>query len=392
MHPKVITVATLLIAIASITPSLNAQGLNSSSSNEAQTRERYPQAGDSEESGPLAKDLSANIDRASVDRAMRKVADWQLLRAQEHWSQDWTFAALYTGLMAAGDSLHEARYRDAMLTMSQKFQWKLGPRETHADDQAIGQTYLGLYAQKHDPARIAPLRTQLDRVMTIPDDPTKPVWWWCDALFMTPPVWTRLYKATGETKYLDYMDHEWWITSKLLWDPNEHLYFRDATYFDKREKNGKKIFWSRGNGWVMAGLARVLTDMPAQYPSRGKYVEQFNQMAARVAELQQPDGLWKSGLLDESDYALPEVSGSAFFVYGLAWGVNHHLLDRAKYEPVVAKAWAGLIAHIYEDGRLGCIQPVGAAPGEFKPTSSYVYGVGAFLLAGSEVRVLKASR
>jgi rhamnogalacturonyl hydrolase YesR len=132
--------------------------------------------------------------------------------------------------------------------------------------------------------------------------------------------------------------------------------------------------------------------MPAQYPSRGKYVEQFNQMAARVAELQQPDGLWKSGLLDESDYALPEVSGSAFFVYGLAWGVNHHLLDRAKYEPVVAKAWAGLIAHIYEDGRLGCIQPVGAAPGEFKPTSSYVYGVGAFLLAGSEVRVLKASR
>jgi rhamnogalacturonyl hydrolase YesR len=352
-----------------------------------QPRSQY--IGDSEESEALARDLSPSLTKADVDRAMRKVADWQLQRVQEHWSQDWTFAAMYTGFMAAANSLHETRYSNAMLSMSTGFQWRLGPRQTHADDQAIGQTYLQFYLQNHDPERLVHVREQYDRIMQLPDDPEKPVWWWCDALFMAPPVWARLYQATQEKKYLDYMDSEWWITSKLLWDPDDHLYFRDATYFNKREKNGKKIFWSRGNGWAMAGLARVLEGMPADYSSRAKYVEQFQELAGRVLQLQGTDGLWKPSLLDAEDYPLPEVSGSAFFVYGLAWGVNHHLLNRAKYEPAIAKAWAGLIAHIYEDGRLGCIQPVGAAPGEFKPASSYVYGVGAFLLAGSEVRELK---
>jgi rhamnogalacturonyl hydrolase YesR len=220
--------------------------------------------------------------------------------------------------------------------------------------------------------------------MKVPDDPAKPVWWWCDALFMAPPVWTRLAKATGDKSYLDYMDHKWWITSNLLYDLQEHLYTRDATYLDKHEANGKKIFWSRGNGWVMGGLARVLEAMPQDYPTRGKYVEQFQQMAEKVALLQGADGLWRPGLLDEKSYALPEVSGSAFFVYALAWGINHGVLDRVTYLPVVQRGWAGLLTHIYKDGRLGCIQPIGAAPGDFKPTSSYVYGAGAFLLAGSE--------
>jgi unsaturated rhamnogalacturonyl hydrolase len=352
-------------------------------------QERSKYIGDSEDPGPLASDLSTSLRQADVDRAMRKVADWQLQRVQEHWSQDWTFAAMYAGFMAAGDSLPEPRYLQAMQAMSEGFEWRLGPRLTHADDQAIGQTYLGLYLRDPKAQRIAQVRQQFDQAMQLADDPAKPVWWWCDALFMAPPVWTRLYQATGEKKYLDYMDREWWITSKLLYDADEHLYFRDATYLNKREKNGKKIFWSRGNGWVMAGLARVLDGMPADYPSRKKYIAQFRQLAARVAELQGSDGLWRPGLLDADAYPLPEVSGSAFFVYAMAWGVHHHLLDRSKYEPVIAKAWAGLIAHIYEDGRLGCIQPIGAAPGDFKPASSYVYGVGAFLLAGSEVRLLK---
>ena len=387
------TVACVMLAGLCTSYLLAQQSVGSnvgSSAKELTTPERSKYVGDSEESGPLAKDLSPSLNRADVDHAMRKIADWQLLRVQEHWSQDWTFAAMYTGFMAAGDSLHEARYRNAMLAMSEGFDWRLGPRLTHADDQAIGQTYLALYRKERDPKRIAAVRTQFDQIMQLPDDPAKPVWWWCDALFMAPPVWTRLSYATGEKKYLDYMDREWWITSKLLFDPQEHLYFRDATYFDKREKNGKKIFWSRGNGWVMAGLARVLEGMPADYPSRAKYVEQFRQLATRVAELQGSDGLWRPGLLDAGDYPLPEVSGSAFFVYAMAWGINHHVLDRAKYEPVVARAWAGLISHIYADGRLGCIQPIGAAPGDFQPASSYVYGIGAFLLAGSEVRLLKA--
>jgi rhamnogalacturonyl hydrolase YesR len=323
---------------------------------------------------------------------MRKVGDWELERARPSFSQDWTFAALYAGFMAASKTLPKSGYEDAMMQVGDKFDWKLGPRLIHADDQAVGQTYLGLYRDYHEARMIQPTRNQFDSLMKMPDDPQKPVWWWCDALFMAPPVWARLYSATGDKSYLDYMDREWWITSNLLYDPQEHLYFRDATYLHKTEANGKKLFWSRGNGWVMGGLARVLQEMPEDYPTRPKYIQQYREMAARVASLQGTDGLWRSGLLDADAYQLPEVSGSAFFVYSLAWGVNHGILDRATYVPVVKKGWAGLVSHIYVDGRLGCIQPIGGAPGVFKPSSSYVYGVGAFLLAGSEVHRLAQGR
>lgn len=341
--------------------------------------------GDTPDNPPPLAHLSPEFKRKPIEAAMRKVGDWELQRARPNFSQDWTFAALYTGFMAAAKTLPEPQYEDAMMEVGNKFDWKLGPRLSHADDQAIGQTYLELYQEHHDPKMIAPTRDQFDALMKTPDDPEKPVWWWCDALFMAPPVWARLYQATGDKSYLDYMDREWWITSKLLYDPDEHLYFRDASYLQKTEANGKKIFWSRGNGWVMAGLARVLEVMPDNYPSREKYVDQYRQMAERVASLQGTDGLWRPGLLDADAYPLPEVSGSAFFVYSLAWGIDHGLLERGEYLPVVKRGWVGLLSHIYEDGRLGCIQPIGAAPGAFKPSSSYVYGVGAFLLAGSEV-------
>jgi rhamnogalacturonyl hydrolase YesR len=148
------------------------------------------------------------------------------------------------------------------------------------------------------------------------------------------------------------------------------------------------MFWSRGNGWVMAGIIRTLQYLPKDDPARAKYVAQFKEMAARVAELQSPDGLWRAGLLDSADYDLPENSGSAFFAYALAAGVNEGLLDKKTYRPVIDKAWAGLLHHVYADGRLGCIQQTGAEPQPFKASASYTYGVGAFLLAGSEIRKL----
>ena len=341
--------------------------------------------GDTLDNPPPLAGQSPALNRTAVRAAMRKVGDWELHRTNIYFNQDWTFAALYAGYSAAAKTLPDAGYEEALLAMGAKFDWKLGPRLTHADDQAIGQTYLDLYEQKRETNRIAPTQEQFDTLMKTADDPAKPVWWWCDALFMAPPVWARLYKATGERSYLNYMDHEWWITSSLLYDPQEHLYFRDATFLQKHEANGKKLFWSRGNGWVMAGLARVLDEMPADYPTRSKYIAQYREMAARVASLQGADGLWRPGLLDADAYKLPEISGSAFFVYAMAWGINHSILDRKTYLPIVQNGWKGLVEHIYVDGRLGCIQPIGAAPGDFSASSSYVYGVGAFLLAGSEV-------
>lgn len=338
--------------------------------------------------GPLAHDLSGKLTQAAVKSAMRKVADWQLGQVSTEVSQDWTFATLYLGLLEASNTLHDPRYLQYVKGVGDHYHWTLGPRKMHADDQAIGQSYLWLYSRDPQPQYIAPLRQQFDDGMQAPDDPQKPVWWWCDALFMAPPVWTHLASVTHDQKYLAYMDREWHITANLLWDPDQHLFFRDKSYLDKREKNGQKIFWSRGNGWVMGGLVQVLTYMPANDPRRPFYTEKFRQMAAKIRSLQGDDGLWRPGLLDAADYPYPEISGSAFFVYSIAWGLHHGLLDKAQFRPVVERGWSGLVNHIYADGRLGSIQPIGAAPGAYTPGSSYVFGVGAFLLAGSEVNQL----
>jgi unsaturated rhamnogalacturonyl hydrolase len=347
-------------------------------------------AGDSpDEPGPLATDLSPALTHAAIRKAAQEVADWQLARAEPIFNQQWTYAALYDGLLAASKTTGDPRYHDAIVKMAAHFDWKLvDARFPHADDMALGQSYMDLYLEKRDPMRIADTKAILDRLIVRPDDPEKLLWWWCDALFMAPPVLAKMSAATGDRRYLDYMDREWWQTSASLYDPAEHLYFRDSRYLTQKEKSGQKIFWSRGNGWVMGAFAKVLEVMPKDYPSREKYITQYKEMADRVAAIQGKDGLWRSGLLDQESYDLPEVSGSAFFTYSLAWGINHSVLDRAKFQPVVERAWAGILSHIYADGRLGSIQPIDGQPGKFKPSASSVYGVGAFLLAASELDAL----
>ena len=351
----------------------------------AGTPQADPSGDDAAEPGPLASDLSSALKPQAVKKAMRKVADWQLRTAESRFSTDWTYAALYDGLLAASRATGDLRYHDAVLKFAEANGWKLGPQFAMADDEAVAQAYVELYFEHPEPQRIAAIKDEANKLLQRPEDPQKDLWWWCDALFMAPPALARLAKATGDTRYLNYMDREWWITSAHLYDPAAHLYSRDAGFLDKHEKNGAKLFWSRGNGWVLAGLARVITYLPGDFPSRARYVEQFRQMAKEVASIQGEDGLWRSGLLDPGAYPHPEVSGSAFFTFALAWGINTGLLDRKTYEPVVAKAWKGLLGHIYADGRLGSMQKIGGAPGDVSPGGSYVYGVGAFLLAGSEV-------
>jgi unsaturated rhamnogalacturonyl hydrolase len=337
--------------------------------------------------GPLAQILSPKLDRSDLGNAMMLVADWQLTRLPEQAQVDWTWAALYDGFMAVPDQVAGKKYKIAMMKVAGDLNWQPGPRVMHADDQAVGQMYLEQYMIHKDPKMIAAMRARLDTEMATPDptDPQKPLWWWCDALFMAPPVFADMAAVTGDKKYLAFMDREWDITTALLYDRSKHLYFRDASYLDKHEKNGEPLFWSRGNGWVMGGIVRVLQRLPANSPPRPKYIALLKGMAAEMVSIQSKDGLWRPGLLDADSYPLPEVSGSAFITYALAYGVNEGILDRATYWPAVEKAWAGMISHVYADGRLGSIQPVGAAPGAYTETSSYVYGVGAFLLAGSEI-------
>jgi unsaturated rhamnogalacturonyl hydrolase len=343
--------------------------------------------------GPLATGLSAELKAKDIDAAMKKVADWQVAVAEPHFNKQWTFAALYDGLLAASKTTGDPKYHDAVLHFAERSDWTLlNNRFPHADDQAFGQAYLDLYREDPKPVRMADTKAIMDRLIVRPDDPDKLLWWWCDALFMSPPVLLRMYEITHDRKYLDYMDHEWWLTSASLYNQENHLYFRDSRYFTQKQANGKPIFWSRGNGWVMGALVNVLRIMPADYPARPKYIAQFREMAAEIAAIQSQDGLWRSGLLDPDAYDLPEVSGSAFFTFGIAYGINEKILDRKTYLPVVEKSWKGMLAHIYADGRLGSIQPIDGQPGKFKPSASYVYGVGGFLLAGSEMHRLAAAK
>lgn len=347
--------------------------------------------------GPLATDLSPALTPAAIDAATRKVADWQLARAQPYFDRIWTWSVLYSGFIATSDQTGDSKYRDAMTEMSKKYGWAMRSQKPNADDQSIGQTYVELYLRdgKKDAGMIAPTRAALDSVIDISTlragDPRIP-WWWCDSLFMAPPLWARMYEATGDHKYIDYLNAQWQKSYDLLWDKEEHLYARDATYIPKREANGKKIFWSRGEGWVMGGLVRTLQFLPKDDPKRTFYVQNLREMSARLAALQSADGLWHAGLLDPEHYPLPEVSGSALIVYGMAWGVNEGVLDRATYGPVIGKAWRGMLQHVYADGRLGDIQQTGPEPAFYLPSASYTYGVGGFLLAASEIKRMAAQR
>ncbi len=329
-----------------------------------------------------------------VLKTMQRVADWQLAHPSAHKPTDWTQATGDDGFMALAGISGDPKYRDAMLAVAETNGWKLGPRKYHADDQGIGQLYTELYFLYRDPKMIEPMRNKFDWILAHPSAVTSLVfnrprstelWTWCDSLCMAPPSWVRLYAATDDERYLDFGVSNWWRTTDFLYDTNEHLFYRDSTFFNKREANGQKVFWGRGNGWVMAGTVRMLQYLPMNYPDRPHFEQLFKDMAAKILSLQQPDGLWHSSLLDPDSYPIKETSGSGFFTYALAWGVNQGLLDRATYEPAVRKAWTALVGCVDADGKLTHAQPVGADPKKFDPNSTEVYAVGAFLLAGSEM-------
>lgn len=332
-----------------------------------------------------------------IKNAMEKAAYWQF-EHPKHALYDWTNGAFYAGVFAAWETTGSKKIWKNMIAMGDSNQWKAGPRLTHADDYAIGQTYIDLYRVTKDEKMIEPFRARVDEFMQAPykTGELNPItWWWCDALFMAPPAMVKLGVTVKDDKYLEYSDKLFRETYDLLYDKEEDLFARDMKYQTTWkepifEANGKKIFWSRGNGWVMGGLVRVLEELPADHATRSFYENLYKEMAARIAGLQQEDGLWRASLLDPESYPGGEASGSGFYAYAFAWGINHGMLDRETYLPVVRKAWVGLTTLIQPDGHIGWCQPVGADPRKnFNADSWEVYGTGAFLLAGSEVIKIK---
>ena len=334
------------------------------------------------------------FDRKFIRERMVAVAKWQLANPK-HELYDWTNGAFYAGVFAAWETTKSTQLMDAMMAMGEKNGWKTGPRFDHADDIAISQTYLDLYRIKKDRKMLQPTIDTVERLKNEKGEQAAAkgiTWWWCDALFMAPPTLVKLSSITGDRSYLELNDRLFQQTYDLLYDKEEKLWARDASYLintageGKREANGKKTFWSRGNGWVAGGLVRILKELPKDYPKREFYLTQYRSLMERLLSLQQPDGLWRSSLLDPASYPGGEASGSGFDIYAMAWGINNKLLPREKYLPAVKKGWRALTGLVQPDGKVGWTQPIGADPKKnFSADSWEVYGAGAFLLAGSEV-------
>jgi len=344
-----------------------------------------------------------SIDKTAIKAAMIKALEWQEVHPIiASAPTDWTNGAYYTGVARAHKATKDMMYMAALKSHGYRNNWQTYNRMHHADDVAISYSYLYVDMTDKRPnlVDLEPTKKFLDAHL-YDDDNWKAgtdktpmgktiLWWWCDALFMAPPVLNLYAKHTNQPKYRDEMHKFYMETYNQLYDKEEQLFARDMRYVwtgskkDAKEPNGKKIFWSRGNGWVFAGLALLLEDMPKDYEHRPFYVKLYKEMAEKLLEIQSEDGLWRTSLLCPESYDHGEVSGSGFHTFALAWGINKGLIKK-KHTAAVVKAWNALAACQHEDGRVGWVQNIGAFPEPASFDSWQNFGTGAFLMAGSEV-------
>jgi rhamnogalacturonyl hydrolase YesR len=356
---------------------------------------------------------AASPTRQDVLALASRAADWQLAHMDKapgitsfseetYQPRSWQKGAFWVGMTRLADISGEKRFADAILANGRATQWQPGPRTYHADDHVIGQSYL--WAARHGAGQdaVAPLRATFDAILAKPAVthlsfvPAKNYeetaclrrWCWCDALFMSPPAWVELSQQTGDPRYTEFAMTEFRATTDFLYDPAEKLFFRDSRFFERRDAQGRKQFWSRGNGWVFAGIADVLDFLPKNSPHRPRLEHLFREMAVKLKSVQKSDGYWPPSLLAPEN-SPPETSGTGFYVYGLAWGVKHGLLDAAEYRPAIEQGWAALARAVDSDGKLGWVQQVSDRPDVVAESDTQFYGTGAFLLAASAVAALE---
>ncbi|GAB3844155.1 glycoside hydrolase family 88 protein [Hymenobacter terrigena] len=316
-------------------------------------------------------------------------------------SHIWTRGVYYEGLMALYQTDKQKRYYDYAVDWGTKHQWGIrkGITDRNADDHCAGQTYIDLYQIDPKPERLHDIKASIDLMVQSPkiDD-----WNWIDALQMAMPVYAKLGAMTKDTAYYEKM-YRIYNYSKTqhgghgLYNPEDKLWWRDKDFVPPyKEPNGEDCYWSRGNGWVVAAMVRVLDIMPKDAPHRAEYEQMYLAMMQALPTLQRTDGYWNVSLHDPTHFGGKELSGTALFVYGMAWGLNHGLLDKQKYEPIIAKAWQAMATEcVTPDGSLAYVQGTGKEPKDGQPVSYTSrpdfedYGLGCFLLAGSEVYKLK---
>jgi unsaturated rhamnogalacturonyl hydrolase len=343
--------------------------------------------------------------KSKVIETIKKVNDYWQAENPEPAFAFWHPAAYHTGNIAAYEVTGNETYKKYSEAWAEKNQWKgatsddkskwkynYGETMEHVlfgDWQICFQTYIDLYNMDREPAeyKIARAKEVMEYEMSTPNND---FWWWADGLYMVMPVMTKMYNITKNPLYLEKL-HEYLVyADSIMYDEEAGLYYRDGKYVYPKHKsvNGKKDFWARGDGWVLAGLAKVLKDLPKTDKYRQEYIDRFRTLAKSVAACQQPEGYWTRSMLDPQHAPGPETSGTAFFAYGLQWGINNGFLNAGEYQPIVEKAWQYLITvALQPDGKIGYVQPIGekAIPGQVVDANSTSnFGVGAFLLAACE--------
>jgi rhamnogalacturonyl hydrolase YesR len=319
----------------------------------------------------------------------------------------WDAATYHTGNIEAYLLTKNEKYREyseawaikndwkgAHGTDKSKWKYKYGETPDHVlfgDWQVCFQTYIDLYNIAPDNNKIARAREVMEyEISTANND----YWWWADGLYMVMPVMTKMYRLTKNPLYLEKLNAYFEYSKSIMYDKETRLFYRDAKYIYPAHKsvNGKKDFWARGDGWVFAGLAKVLKDMPADCKYRNTFLKHYKDMAKTIIKTQQKEGYWTRSMLDPLHAPGYETSGTAFFTYGLLWGINNHILCKCCYLPAAKKGWNYLSTiALQPNGKIGYVQPIGekAIPGQVVDASSSAnFGVGAFLLAACEMAKL----
>lgn len=348
---------------------------------------------------PDRKETMAAIVKVN-DYFMRKWPDPGLatfVRNKVRPSSLWTRAVYYEGLMALYTINPQDRYFKYAYDWGEAHKWtpRDGNTTRDADNYCCSQTYIDMYRITQDWRMIQNAKVNADMIVNTPQDGD---WWWIDAIQMGMPVFAKLGAITGEQKYYDKMWDMYAHTRNIeggngMYNPKDGLWWRDRDFDPPyKEPNGEDCYWSRGNGWVYAALVRVLDEIPTNETHRQDYINDFLAMSEAIKKCQRKDGYWNVSMHDESNFGGKETSGTSLFVYGLAWGIRKGLLDRNEYLPVVAKAWNAMLKEaIHPNGCLGYVQGTGKEPKDGQPVGYdnlpdfEDYGIGCFILAGTEV-------
>jgi len=320
---------------------------------------------------------------------LQRANSWQMAHpVMKPDDRNWERATWYTGVMAVWKATKDRLFLDQALEWGRQHEWQVGTEPAGANRLFCVETWTELYLVKKDRAMIEPAIKWL--ATPDPISPAGSKQWYLDLSVYVDSLYgasalAMLAKATGDQKYINIMNAFFDDVTGQLLDKESGLYYRDPRFIGQRTANGKKIFWSRGNGWAFAGIARVLEYLPKNHPSRQHYLEIFRRQAAELIKRQGADGLWRVNLEDPDQFPNPETSGTGFFCFGLAWGINHGVLNRQEYLPAVEKAWAGLTQSLSPEGKVLWGQQVDGEPHLVARESTHEYVTGTFLLSGSEI-------